>query len=66
VTDAQIYKELSTLPEHLKQEPADFIAFLKQKVQTEKKKKRPFGLAKGKITIKDNFDDPIPGFEPYL
>ena len=27
--------------------------------------KRPLGLAKSKIIIKDNFDEPIPGFEEY-
>ena len=64
MTDAQLYKELITLPEALKQEAADFIAFLKQKSQP-KQKQRPLGLAKGKIIIKDNFDDPIPGLENY-
>ncbi len=66
MTDAQIYKELSSLPDSLKQEAADFISFLKQKVQPKDNKKRQLGLAKGKIVIKENFDDPIPGFEEYL
>jgi len=65
MTDAQLYKELSSLPDSLKQEVADFIAFLKQKVQPKEKKQRTLGLAKGKIVIKDSFDDPIPGFEEY-
>jgi len=65
MTDAQLYQELSSLPDSLKQEAADFIAFLKQKVQATEPQKRPLGLAKGKIFIKDNFDDPIPGFEAY-
>ncbi len=66
MTDLQLYNELSSLPENLKQEVVDFIAFLKQKVQPGEKRSRPLGLAKGKITIKDNFDDPIPGMEAYL
>ena len=65
MTDAQLYKELSSLPENLKQEVADFISFLKNKTQSKEIKMRPLGLAKGKIFIKDNFDDPIPGFEEY-
>ena len=28
--------------------------------------RRQFGSAKGLITIPDDFDDPIPGFEPYM
>jgi len=60
MTDAQLYQELSALPDSLKQEVADFITFLKQKVQPKEPKERPLGLAKDKIFIKDNFDDPIP------
>jgi hypothetical protein len=65
MTDAQLYRELSSLPDTLKQEVADFIAFLKQKAQPNEKNIRPLGLAKGKIIINDSFDDPIPGFEYY-
>jgi hypothetical protein len=65
MTDTQLYQELSALPDSLKQEVADFITFLKQKAQPAESKKRPLGLAKGKIVIKDNFDDPIAGFEAY-
>ena len=61
----QLYKELSSLPDSLKQEVADFIAFLKQKAFPKETKTRPLGLAKGKIIVKDSFDDPIPGFEEY-
>jgi len=65
MTDAQVYNDLISLPDSLKQEAIDFISFLKQKTKL-KQKKRPLGLAKGKIVIKENFDDPIPGFEEYL
>jgi len=67
MTDAQLYSELTSLPDSLKQEAGDFIAFLKQKtlLKEKGKKSRPLGLAKGKIVIKDNFDDPISGFEGY-
>lgn len=65
MTDQQLYKELTSLPDFLKQEVADFIAFLKRKTHAKESKLRPLGLAKGKIIIKDNFDDPVPGFEEY-
>ena len=65
MTDAQLYKELSSLPDILKQQVADFIAFLKAKNPATPGKSRPLGLAKGKIVIKENFDDSITDFEAY-
>ncbi len=65
MTDAQLYKELSSLPDILKQQVADFIAFLKQKNAPKHTHTRLLGLAKGKIVIKDNFDDPIADFDAY-
>jgi hypothetical protein len=65
MTDAQLFKEFSNLPDSLKKEVADFIAFLKQKVNQGQKKTRPLGLMKGKIIVHKNFDDPVPGFEDY-
>jgi len=26
----------------------------------------PFGILEGKIRIADDFDNPVPGFEPYI
>lgn len=26
----------------------------------------PFGILEGRIRIGDDFDDPVPGFEPYI
>ncbi|MBL7718353.1 MAG: DUF2281 domain-containing protein [Flavipsychrobacter sp.] len=65
MTDAQLFKEISSLPETLKQQVADFIAFLKKKREPSHKKERQLGLAKGKIIIKDSFDDPIADFDAY-
>ncbi len=68
MTDIQLYTKLSGLPANLKLEVADFIDFLKFKSKKEahKNKKRIPGKAKGLITMKDNFDDPIKGFNEYL
>ncbi|MDP2888563.1 MAG: DUF2281 domain-containing protein [Bacteroidota bacterium] len=68
MTDIQLYTKLSSLPTNLKKEVADFIDFMKYK--SEKKsfriKKRLAGQAKGLISMKDNFDDPIEGFKEYM
>jgi hypothetical protein len=68
MTDIQLYTKLSELPSNLKTEVADFIDFLKyksKKVDTSNTK-RLSGKAKGLIKMKDNFDDPIEGFNDYL
>jgi len=69
MTDIQLYTKLSTLPSNLKQEVEDFIDFLWLKVKTEQPsepKKRIPGLVKGLIKMKENFDDPIEGYESNL
>jgi NADP-dependent 3-hydroxy acid dehydrogenase YdfG len=66
--DIQLYNKISTLPANLKREVADFVDFLRTKVNKKKIriKERTPGLAKGQIIVHDNFDDPIEGFEPYI
>jgi hypothetical protein len=52
----------------LKAEVSDFIDFLRQKKikQSKKIKKRVPGKAKGLIKMRNNFDDPIEGFNEYI
>jgi hypothetical protein len=61
MTDVQLYTKLSSLPSDLKIEVSDFIDFIKYKSERKslKMKKRIAGQAKGLISLKDNFDDPI-------
>jgi len=68
MTDIQLYTKLSSLPSNLKQEVADFIDFIKLKSEQKSinLKKRISGRAKGLISMKDNFDDPIEGFNEYM
>ena len=68
MTDIQLYTKLSGLPSNLKTEVADFIDFLKFKSQNieNQNTKRLAGKAKGLVYMKDNFDDPIEGFNEYL
>lgn len=68
MTDVQLFTKLSGLPSNLKSEVADFIDFLKYKSKKNDNKntKRLSGKAKGLIKMKENFDDPIEGFNDYL
>jgi hypothetical protein len=68
MTDVQLYTKLSGLPLSLKNEVSDYIDFLKFKSIKEsvKMRKRIAGQAKGLISMKDNFDDPIEGFKEYM
>lgn len=66
MTDIQLYIKLSELSSDLKSEVANFIDFLKYRSENKKNGKRIAGKAKGLIALKDNFDDPIEGFNDYL
>lgn len=68
MTDFQLLIKISSLPPDLKKEAEDFVDFLKSKVNVAetKKAKRILGIAKGSITMKDNFDDPIEDFKDYM
>ncbi len=65
MTNIQIYTQLSTLPSELKKEVGDFIDFLKFKLKKEGPKKRVAGLAKGKIKMSADFDEPLDDFKDY-
>ena len=65
-----LYSKLSSLPEHLKMEVADFIDFLATKYQANhsipSRPKPQFGSGKGMFVIHDNFDEPLEDFEEYM
>jgi hypothetical protein len=60
--------KLNSLPEDLKKEVEDFIDFLKFKDEKPKPPKQQIvlGLAKGMITMKDDFDEPLEDFKEYM
>jgi hypothetical protein len=68
MTDLELYIKLSSLPRDLKSDVSDFIDFIKYKSlkKSFKKEKRIAGQAKGLISMKDNFEDPIEGFNEYM
>jgi len=65
MTDVQLYIKLFGLPLNLKTEVADFIKYKSSKTSL-KIKNRIAGQAKGLISMKDNFEEPIEGFKDYI
>ena len=63
-----LYTQINTLPTHLKQEVRDFVSFLRQKANKEKKNKEPrsYGILKGKIKMTPDFDAPLDDFKDYM
>jgi len=63
----QLYTQISSLPNDLQKKVAEYISFLKyQAKKPSKQKGRTSGLAKGMISMKDNFNDPIEDFQDYM
>jgi hypothetical protein len=67
-----IFQEIQNLPESLQQRVLDFVQFLKSRQvgkqadkADEAPKKRIFGLAKGKIHLAPDFDEPLEDFREY-
>jgi len=67
---AHNYTQLSSLPEDVRQQVLDFIEFLMQRKEDgdpQKKRKTPVpGLAKGMVTVPDDFDAPLDDFKEYM
>lgn len=65
-----LYNKLSSLPDQMKSEVADFIDFLITKAKREKQtagKPRPeFGSGKGMFVIGPDFDEPLEDFKDYM
>jgi len=67
MSDLQLYTEIASLPENLKQEVSDFIEFLKIKYETKPKiTERQYGYAKGFFTMSADFDEPLDDFKDYM
>ena len=60
MTNTSLKMEINSLPKNLRDEVANFVAFLKTKSKNKTKiKTREFGFAKGKIELSSDFDDPV-------
>jgi len=70
------YIQLSSLPEDVRKQVLDFIAFLMERHQNKpasedeleapRIKKRPIGLMKGQVRMSDDFDAPLDDFKDYM
>lgn len=66
MTNTSLKFEINSLPKALRDQVADFVAFLKKKTKTKSKlKTREFGFAKGKIKLSKDFDEPLDEFNDY-
>ncbi|MEM6763823.1 MAG: DUF2281 domain-containing protein [Bacteroidota bacterium] len=67
MTAIQLYNQIQKLPEEMQEKVAQYVEkLLSESTPKSSSKERTPGLAKGMIVMKDNFDDPIEGFEPYM
>ncbi len=68
MTNTSLKIEINSLPKSLRDEVADFVAFLKNKSvkKSSSLKQRQFGFAKGKIQLTKDFDDPLDMFKDYM
>jgi hypothetical protein len=67
MSDAILYEHITALPDNLKAEVADFVAFLEQKHKPGKKiKERKFGIGKGSFEMAPDFDEPLEDFKDYM
>ena len=70
MSSAHNYVQLSSLPEDVRQQVLDFIAFLMRRraegTPPEKRKTPVPGLAKGMLTVPDDFDAPLDDFKDYM
>ena len=66
MTNKSLKIEIESLPNSLRKEVADFVAFFKTKNKRKATvKSRKFGYAKGKIKLSNDFDEPLDIFEEY-
>ena len=67
MTNTSLNFEINSLPKTLRDEVADFVAFLKKKSKAKPSvKQREFGFAKGKIQLSEDFDEPLDMFKGYM
>lgn len=68
MSDVELLKKVSELPENLKEELDSYIDFLLQKHAETDSPKKPlrFGMMKGTFIMSDDFDEPLEDFKEYM
>lgn len=62
-----LYDQIQRLPDDLKREASDFVAFLAEKAGKGKDKPKPvLGSGKGTFIMMPGFDDPLEDFKDYM
>ena len=62
----ELIEQLNKLPEEKLEAVEKLVKELLEKSLPEKKGGAILGLAKGQFKMLDGWNDPIPGFEPYM
>ena len=69
MSDVELLKKVSELPDNLKEEVDNYIDFLLQKRAETGFPKKPlrYGMMKGTfVTMSDDFDEPLDDFKEYM
>lgn len=73
MTSLSLYTKIETLPPALKEEAKDFVEYLLEKTkkkkkesESNKKSEKTFGSLKGKISLSEDFDEPLDDFKDYM
>ncbi len=68
MSDVELLKKVSALPEKLKDEVDNYIDFLLQKHTESDVPKKPlrFGMMKGTFVMSDDFDEPLDDLKEYM
>ena len=65
MSTTELFTQIESLPEPLKEEVAHFVSLL-VRIKPEKKTEREFGAFKGKIKMSADFDAPLEEFKDYM
>ena len=71
MTQAILQAKFENLPDNYKTDVLDFINFLNYKINQKNNSEIPnlrdgFGCLKGKISMSDDFDEPLEDFREYM
>ncbi len=68
VEESELYSNISKLPDDLKEQVNNYVEFLLQKAEANKRKPKPeLGSGKGLIGyMSDDFDEPLEDFKDYM
>lgn len=68
MSEIELINQVSILPKNLKEEVADYVAFLVNKYLSKEHQKQPlkFGMMKGTFQMSDDFDAPLDDFKEYM